>query len=680
MTKGKPDLGEFEELTEAVELRRQLTQTQGKLREVRSGQAALVEAVQEGAKDALMALGPVPPADAPKADKRKGKPEVALWHLTDWQGAKALDDDTPMFTPSGWTRHGDLRPGDEVFGADGKSVRVLAVTGSSEQECFRLRFDGASLVASGDHLWQGWRRYKSGPDNRYERRPLLWTTKQIAALKPTQRENRTYIERAFHVDLPGALELQERDLVVDPYLFGMWLGDGFSAAGRICCGAEDVEHLSQFAEPRHYESQTSSAHVATVPGLQTDLRKLGVLGGKHVPEEYLFSSAVQRLALLQGLMDTDGTCDEKGRASFTNTNRNLADAVAWLATSLGCKTHRAQALGTLNGVAKRMAYRVEFRPHFQAFRLKRKYARQMPSEEGGQSRFRFVQAVESVGLRSAQCLTVEGGLYLAGRDLVLTHNCTTSYNSEVMRDRVLRYCDKAEKLTEIQRADHPVKDAVVLLGGDMMEGLFNFPQQPFEIDATLFAQFASVGRLEAEVVRRALSIYENVQVISEWGNHGRMGNKRAVVPRSDNIDRMAAELAKAIVSTREGDMPERLQWEVSEEDIHHFKIGNYAALLIHGDEIGRNGYASPNTVVGHIKGWKAGAYPKPFKDVYSGHIHQHSEYQLPDGSAFYVTGSPESDNRYARDSMAASSVPSQRLHFIDPSKGRVTGQYKIELV
>ncbi len=252
---------------------------------------------------------------------------------------------------------------------------------------------------------------------------------------------------------------------------------------------------------------------------------------------------------------------------------------------------------------------------------------------------------------------------------------TTSYNTDVMRERVMRFCEKAARLTELQRAHHPVKDCVIMLGGDMMEGIFNFPSQPFEIDGALFSQFSTVAKLEAEVVRFALSLYENVEVVQEWGNHGRLGSKRAVLPRSDNMDRMIAELARTIVG-----VDPRLTWEDSEEDIQRVEIGNYRALLIHGDEIGRNGFASPTTIVKHVANWKSGAYPWPFRDCYLGHYHNHMEWALPDGrGAVYQTGSTESDNRYARETMAASAQPSQRLHFVEPEKGRVTAQFKVEL-
>ena len=251
---------------------------------------------------------------------------------------------------------------------------------------------------------------------------------------------------------------------------------------------------------------------------------------------------------------------------------------------------------------------------------------------------------------------------------------TTTYDSEVMRERVLRFCGVAQKITEIHRTDHPVNECVLAFGGDMVEGLFNFPTQPFEIDATIFEQYVRVGRLLVDVVRRALGIYEKVTVIPEWGNHGRIGSKRSAVPRSDNFDRMTYELARQLLEDET-----RLSWpECGEEDIQRVEVGAYRALVIHGDEVGRNGYASPQTIVQHVAKWQSGAYPWGFRDVYVGHYHNHAEHSLPNGlGSVYFTGSTESDNRYALTTMAASAVPSQRLNFIDPERGRVTSAHKI---
>jgi hypothetical protein len=252
---------------------------------------------------------------------------------------------------------------------------------------------------------------------------------------------------------------------------------------------------------------------------------------------------------------------------------------------------------------------------------------------------------------------------------------TPSYNSTVMAERVHRFVDKAERITAIQRADHPVRDVVICLGGDMIEGLFNFPTQPFEIDASLFEQFVTVGNLLVEVTRRALTIYDTVTVVPEWGNHGRLGSKRDAVPKADNADRMTYELAKSILVASGQD---RLVWQDCPEDIQRVEIGNYRALLMHGDEVGRAGFASPSAWQAAGNRWKAGAYGWDFQDIYLGHYHRHAQEPLSDGlGAIYWTGSTESENRYARDSMAASGVPSQRLHFIDPERGRVTSAYQV---
>ena len=252
---------------------------------------------------------------------------------------------------------------------------------------------------------------------------------------------------------------------------------------------------------------------------------------------------------------------------------------------------------------------------------------------------------------------------------------TTSYNSEVMRDRVLRFAAKAGKITDIQRADHPVTDAVVMFGGDMVEGLFNFPTQVHEIDATIFGQYVNVSRLLVDLIRYALTIYERVTVVAEWGNHGRIGSKRDAVPRSDNIDRMCYELARQLLAGET-----RLTWEDCPEDVQRVEIGAYRALLIHGDEVGRNGFASPGTIVQHANRWRSGSYPWDFRDVYVGHYHTHNSWAMANGQGtVFQTGSTESDNRYAGVMLAASAVPSQRLHFVDPVRGRVTSEYKVWL-
>jgi hypothetical protein len=252
---------------------------------------------------------------------------------------------------------------------------------------------------------------------------------------------------------------------------------------------------------------------------------------------------------------------------------------------------------------------------------------------------------------------------------------TTTYDSEIMKKRVMEFAYKAAKITEIHRQDHAVKDCVIMFGGDMVEGLFNYPAQLWEVDSSLFEQYVTVSRLMVDFIRYILTKFEKVTVVAEWGNHGRIGSKRDHVPKGDNFDRMCYELARQLLEAEK-----RLTWEDCPEDIQKVEIGNYRALLMHGDEVGRAGFASPSAWQAAGNRWKAGSFKWYFQDIYLGHYHRFAQEPMSDQTgSIYWTGSTESDNRYARDSMAVSGVPSQRLHFIDPEKGRVTAQYQIWL-
>lgn len=252
---------------------------------------------------------------------------------------------------------------------------------------------------------------------------------------------------------------------------------------------------------------------------------------------------------------------------------------------------------------------------------------------------------------------------------------TPSYDSAVMVDRVNEFMVKAHKLILDYRKARPVKHCVILLGGDMVEGLFNYPTQPYEIDSSLFEMYINVSKLLVETVQKALGIFEKVTVIAEWGNHGRIGSRRDAVVRSDNVDRMCYELARQLLKDEK-----RLIWEDCPNDWQPVIVGNYRAVLIHGDEVGRNGFSGTATILQHVQRWQAGALPFTFSDCYIGHYHNYATWSLGSGLGHvYQTGSTESENRYASVHLAATSIPSQRMHIIDPDKGRVIAEHKIYL-
>lgn len=240
---------------------------------------------------------------------------------------------------------------------------------------------------------------------------------------------------------------------------------------------------------------------------------------------------------------------------------------------------------------------------------------------------------------------------------------TISYDINVLTTRIEDMVRKVIQLTNIQRAHHPVKDCVVMLGGDMVEGVGIFPGQQYEVGAHLYEQMFAVVRVLESSIRTLATNFESVKIVCEFGNHGRLGRK-GDMPAGDNIDRMAYQ----IVSNNCKDL-KHVKWQMSDDWYQIFAIGNYKVLLVHGDEIGAFG-----SILRKVQAWSTGVV-EPFDDCYMGHFHTPTALTLANGGRVFVTGSPESHNEYARTFIAAVGKPSQRLHFVDPIKGRVTSEY-----
>ena len=259
---------------------------------------------------------------------------------------------------------------------------------------------------------------------------------------------------------------------------------------------------------------------------------------------------------------------------------------------------------------------------------------------------------------------------------------TLTYNTQECERLVKQSVDKVIKIANIQRADHPVKECVVMFGGDIVENSTIFPSQVYEIDSDVMAQFVAASRIMIDIVRTLLANFDKVTVVCEPGNHGRIG-KLGELPKDVNWDKLVYMFAGQALKDEK-----RLTWQMSKEDIQRVTIGNYKALLIHGDEI-RWGTAS--TIVRFADRWKSGAYKFfdevdqitkgfDFRDLYIGHFHQHQSWNMANGEgSVFMSAAVESGNRYARDLLASNGEPSQRLHFIDPEKGRVTAQYQVWL-
>jgi deoxycytidine triphosphate deaminase len=343
---------------------------------------------------------------------------------------KALAVDTAVPTPEGWATMGELQPGDRVFDVHGHPIPVIAAGETMYgRPCRAVEFsDGTTIVADVDHQWQVWSR----SDRRRRRGPRIVTTAELGrALKASTTEHDHHLARAQPVHYPP------RELAIDPYVLGAWLGDGTSEAAEIASIDEPVlQELvlageSVLAAARRPSDRVGGAGRARDPAtgrysgnesLRSRLRRIGVLGDKHIPRAYLESSVEQRRALLAGIMDTDGYVDVRSRCEVTTVSRRLAGDYHELIASLGFEPVIAEKSAALYGKTCATRYEVEFTPHEWVFRLPDKAARQKLVQRLPMGR--AITAVTPCETTPVRCIQVgaEDGVFLVSRGFIPTHN------------------------------------------------------------------------------------------------------------------------------------------------------------------------------------------------------------------------------------------------------------------
>lgn len=326
------------------------------------------------------------------------------------QHGKALQVDTPVLTTKGWKRHGDLVVGDYVFGDDGKPKMVVWNSGAYDWHTMNISFsDGFGIVAAHEHLWKIYHDDHKG---------------RVEEIKETQEIFKRRDCRKPFIKADCGIDMPERDLPIDPYLLGYWLGDGYSANGYICSGAEDAWNLEQFGKVRR---EKDGYYIVKIDGLSRKLRHNGLLHNKHIPIEYLLSSREQRMALLRGLMDTDGCVNKgRGRCEFTQKKGQLAEDVYVLLRSLGYKPTKHEYRSLMNGKDCGTKIRLCFVADKgdKIFSLPRKQERldnKVTADREDKCKF-FISEISEGEKEMVNCIQVEGGMYLAGYELVPTHN------------------------------------------------------------------------------------------------------------------------------------------------------------------------------------------------------------------------------------------------------------------
>jgi predicted phage terminase large subunit-like protein len=347
------------------------------------------------------------------------------------QHGKAVADSAPILTDRGWVTVGDVRVGDKLVGSDGRWTTVQAVYPQGDVPLYRVTFnDGASIATCANHLWHVKRRDCAHP--RVVSTATLAAGKLLTNPPSTPRASGSGSKCLWWLPVVAPVAYETAELPVDPYCLGAWLGDGHSSAAAITSTDQQIVNAFDAAGyPTRKRTGTSSGKASTYGvggGFQMQLRALKVLNNKRVPEEYLTSSTEQRLALLHGLTDTDGTCDGNG-PSYTTTLPHLAVSFRRLVASLGGVCREYQRTVQTSRPEHARVYTLYFRlpAGIPPFRLERKLAKHLPVT-GRSTPKRAIRSIELSGHGHATCFTVDAAdhLFCVGDDMVVTHNtsCT----------------------------------------------------------------------------------------------------------------------------------------------------------------------------------------------------------------------------------------------------------------
>jgi len=464
---------------------------------------------------------------------------------------------TNVLTPDGWRPIGDLQVGDLVVGSNGEPTPVLGVYPQGEKDIYRVTAqDGSWTLCCGEHLWT----VRTASDRRRDKPWRVLETKEMIGNLRAAHARRYELPM-----LTAPVAFPERETPMDPYALGLLLGDGCLTGSTTPSFATADPELAEALEAalpgvtvRHRGGPDYALNRIKSPGdvvtLENPviriLRELDLLGtrshSKFVPDDYLNNSAEVRLAVLQGLLDSDGgpvtQADRTCRIQYSTTSILLRDDIIALVQSLGgvAYTRRRAAAGRKPGrangrdvVFNRDAHIVDIRlpEGIEPFRLARKRDKYLAAGGGGRP-MRFIDSIEPAGREEAVCIQVaaEDSLYVT-QDYLLTHN--TLNDAFIILDEAQNTSPEQMKMF-LTRLGFESK--IVITGDvtqvDLPSGTKSGLRQVQDIleglDGVHFSRLTSSDVVRHKLVGRIVDAYEKYdsQNGTENGTHQGARNKR----------------------------------------------------------------------------------------------------------------------------------------------------------
>lgn len=290
---------------------------------------------------------------------------------------KGLSIEEYLPTPTGWVQMKDLKVGDKLFDEEGNVCNVTYKSPVHNIDCYKVTFEnGYEMIVDKDHRWLT----KEPSQKRMTVQNTEYMYNRMSKIHDKNNKFR------FIIDMNKPLQLDEKEFTIPPYTLGTWLG-----------------------------------HISKDSGVTVNNQII-----EDIPQEYLRGSYWQRLSLLQGIMDTDGSVDYTGYAEITWVSKQLINQLRELLFSLGIKSNIKEVQYQEKGCDEpKTYYRLRFKTRLPVFREKRETERIRNNNMKVQHR-RYIKKIEPVESVPTQCIQVDSPnhLFLAGKEFIPTHNTT----------------------------------------------------------------------------------------------------------------------------------------------------------------------------------------------------------------------------------------------------------------
>ena len=343
------------------------------------------------------------------------------------QHGKLVANNTPVLTRHGWKNHGDLVIGDEVINDKGDFVKITYVFPKYFANKKVYLTNGEEICVHENHEWFVY-------DRKLDKNRIVETKEIYNELEEHKNEKHIRGHRyRFQLPIKEFEKGEEKDLCVNPYVLGVWLGDGTNKKPDICAAPKDIITLNEcrkyYSKGGIYIHKDTGVITMTYIGLRQDLNKYGMCKyektEKHIPQEYLTSSLRQRLELLAGLLDTDGYADlEHNRYVFTTADLQLKNSFEDLIATFGWRTTTSQvepSVSTSGIVGRKVYWQIGFNP---TIHIPCRIDRKKMFNFSKQRKIAFCK-IEDIEHCEGNCIEVENSIYCVGRKMIPTHNSKT---------------------------------------------------------------------------------------------------------------------------------------------------------------------------------------------------------------------------------------------------------------